>query len=52
MSKRVSNKSGAARPGKVHGRQRVRYGWRKRKAMAAAALWRELNRLNEENASD
>lgn len=31
MSKRVSNKSNAPRKGKLHGRQRVRLGWRKRR---------------------
>ena len=31
MSKRVSNKVQRARNGKLHGRQRVRLGWRKRR---------------------
>lgn len=44
MSKRVSNKKSPRRAGVTQGRQRVRLGWRKRRARAFRIFLQQQNR--------
>jgi hypothetical protein len=46
MSKRVSNKHSALRPGKKSARSKVRLGWRKLKRIAMIDALREAVLLN------